>query len=189
MFALKSNTQSKLSRKWTIQIISLESATHFLTSEWQQHTRTNNIQFIHSFSFQLYLNTHTGAQNFNLIIYGFIYMEFRHSFTPESLNSLVNNASTERERKKIEIEMSQNWVSNSVVINKTHTRIESMNLLHFFSLYFFSIALSPESDAILRGNRFTFQLDSHTQFFFGSALNLMQKKFSSNIHTHTIHTM
>lgn len=61
--------------------------------------------------------------------------------------------------------MSQNWVSNSVVINKTHTSIESMNLLHFFSLYFFSIALSPESDAILRGNRFTFQLDSHTQFF------------------------
>lgn len=71
--------------------------------------------------------------------------------------------------------MSQNWVSNSVVINKTHTSIESMNLLHFFSLYFFSIALSPESDAILRGNRFSFQLDSHTQFFFGSALNLMQK--------------
>lgn len=68
------------------------------------NTNTHKIQ-INSFSLQLYLNTHTGARDFNRIING-LYMEFRHSFMVNSLNSFVNNTSTEK--KKNEIEMSQN---------------------------------------------------------------------------------
>lgn len=88
--------------------------------------------------------------------------------------------------------MSENCVSsfgftfNDILIGSGYqTWIKSIPF-HFFShsLSLCRTIFYSERMLFCGANRFTFQLDSHTQFFFGSALNPMQKKeFSLHVYT------